>query len=461
MAAAGAGDDSRGAGAGAGTGVDSAATIAIGGRQFATPVTVALEAPQSTSGAPAFVSVTPRLGGQLWQAEHCDSWETWQMRSVPGSATRVHLRSHHGTYLCALDGASGGFTLQPWADAWETFTVARRDDGRVGFQCHTGKWLSANAEAGRGFFQAPHMRGWEVFTVERIGGSGGEGAEDGVQRVALKTAHGTFLSASAPDQFGRVMCTRQMLDWERFELSYAEGVGSSSGGGAASAASAGRGGFISRPALAKFALQSVPHRQYLSADDDPDKGVRSMPWCKEWERWNVLLDADGSGCAYLQSHHGTWLSTRVEGAGADASVYPTLSTSCGATEAFRIVVLDSPIHHNSGAVDLSGEAPVLPDPSGLGGGGVASGGEAPPPPTPREVKRARSGDAGSLPSAASSGGDDMECVVCMDAQRTRLIRPCGHLCLCDGCAEQLSGAASAERCPMCRGEITDTVRAYW
>lgn len=52
----------------------------------------------------------------------------------------------------------------------------------------------------------------------------------------------------------------------------------------------------------------------------------------------------------------------------------------------------------------------------------------------------------SLEHVYDDGGD---CVVCLDAPKTRIMVPCGHFCLCDACNAQLRKRA----CPICRSGI--------
>ncbi len=51
-------------------------------------------------------------------------------------------------------------------------------------------------------------------------------------------------------------------------------------------------------------------------------------------------------------------------------------------------------------------------------------------------------------------GDD--CCVCMDKKKTMAIVPCGHMCLCPGCAH----LDELDSCPVCRGPITATLRVF-
>lgn len=49
---------------------------------------------------------------------------------------------------------------------------------------------------------------------------------------------------------------------------------------------------------------------------------------------------------------------------------------------------------------------------------------------------------------------DKECVVCMVATKTQLLRPCGHVCVCLACSAQLSN------CPICRSQVVESIRAF-
>ena len=55
------------------------------------------------------------------------------------------------------------------------------------------------------------------------------------------------------------------------------------------------------------------------------------------------------------------------------------------------------------------------------------------------------------------GGDDADdCVICLSDPITAVILPCRHKCLCLECAKELK--QSSEKCPMCRGEITEMIK---
>eukprot|EP00298_Acanthocystis_sp_HF-20_P015926 c21320_g1_i2.p1 GENE.c21320_g1_i2~~c21320_g1_i2.p1 ORF type:complete len:396 (-),score=130.75 c21320_g1_i2:62-1249(-) len=57
----------------------------------------------------------------------------------------------------------------------------------------------------------------------------------------------------------------------------------------------------------------------------------------------------------------------------------------------------------------------------------------------------------------SEQDDDKDlCVICMNAPISCVLVPCGHYCLCEACSASLP----SKRCPVCRGEITQTVKAF-
>ena len=51
--------------------------------------------------------------------------------------------------------------------------------------------------------------------------------------------------------------------------------------------------------------------------------------------------------------------------------------------------------------------------------------------------------------------ESVECRVCLDAEASHAIVPCGHLCVCSACLTTLTGG-----CPMCRGDIEGCLRVY-
>ena len=67
------------------------------------------------------------------------------------------------------------------------------------------------------------------------------------------------------------------------------------------------------------------------------------------------------------------------------------------------------------------------------------------------------GEGGEGGGIDGEGGEGGECVVCLSGEREHAIVPCGHRCLCRGCA-MLYGAGA--RCPLCRGPSVGVLRVY-
>lgn len=73
-------------------------------------------------------------------------------------------------------------------------------------------------------------------------------------------------------------------------------------------------------------------------------------------------------------------------------------------------------------------------------------------------------DIARAPATLYPGGDETrgsssatraaECVVCLSSAKTQLTRPCGHVCMCEACAQTVSS------CPLCRADISERIRAF-
>jgi hypothetical protein len=67
-----------------------------------------------------------------------------------------------------------------------------------------------------------------------------------------------------------------------------------------------------------------------------------------------------------------------------------------------------------------------------------------------------------VPPAATAHHPDAEetmCVVCFDAPKDHIIVPCGHQCVCEACAEQLTKTRTP-LCPVCREPIRETMKVF-
>jgi len=60
--------------------------------------------------------------------------------------------------------------------------------------------------------------------------------------------------------------------------------------------------------------------------------------------------------------------------------------------------------------------------------------------------------------------DEKRCSVCKENEKTHACIPCGHMCLCALCAEDLSKRALQKqtnaKCPLCRLDVDKFIRIY-
>jgi tRNA(Ile2) C34 agmatinyltransferase TiaS len=51
------------------------------------------------------------------------------------------------------------------------------------------------------------------------------------------------------------------------------------------------------------------------------------------------------------------------------------------------------------------------------------------------------------------------CVVCMEAEKSVMLLPCTHMCMCEACTHRIRSAGGrAAQCPVCRQRIASTVQ---
>jgi hypothetical protein len=67
----------------------------------------------------------------------------------------------------------------------------------------------------------------------------------------------------------------------------------------------------------------------------------------------------------------------------------------------------------------------------------------------------------AAPAAPAPHPDDEEdqCVLCFDAPKDHIIIPCGHMCVCEACAKQLTQMKNPS-CPICRTAIQQTTKVF-
>lgn len=60
---------------------------------------------------------------------------------------------------------------------------------------------------------------------------------------------------------------------------------------------------------------------------------------------------------------------------------------------------------------------------------------------------------------ACQDDDKNICSICMENNTNILIEPCGHICTCEQCINMILQSKN-KKCPVCRVDITNTVKAY-
>ena len=62
--------------------------------------------------------------------------------------------------------------------------------------------------------------------------------------------------------------------------------------------------------------------------------------------------------------------------------------------------------------------------------------------------------ATSIDQVAEQDPDRESCVVCLDEDKSHILVPCGHQCVCGPCGERLA------QCPVCRQAVTMSMRVW-
>jgi chromosome segregation ATPase len=52
-----------------------------------------------------------------------------------------------------------------------------------------------------------------------------------------------------------------------------------------------------------------------------------------------------------------------------------------------------------------------------------------------------------------------ECLVCKESRKEYTFLPCGHMCVCEGCAASIQG--QDRKCPLCRGVSTSIMKIFY
>ena len=62
------------------------------------------------------------------------------------------------------------------------------------------------------------------------------------------------------------------------------------------------------------------------------------------------------------------------------------------------------------------------------------------------------------PADAKPPTEMTECVICLDALKSHVLTPCGHVCVCEACAKSIQ---VGDPCPVCRKEVAAKFRVYF
>ena len=116
-----------------------------------------------------------------------------------------------------------------------------------------------------------------------------------------------------------------------------------------------------------------------------------------------------------------------------------------------------PVAPSSSSTVVAPSAPTLPSYSQVVAEDARGGGESA---DATEVTTGLTTTSSSVPAtaAASLSPDSKLCAICLDGPKNGLFFPCGHLCACMRCCEQLQSSSGA--CPICRASIDKVVRVF-
>ena len=67
--------------------------------------------------------------------------------------------------------------------------------------------------------------------------------------------------------------------------------------------------------------------------------------------------------------------------------------------------------------------------------------------------------ASKAESKAEEAQSRLECVVCLEQEKTHIFIPCGHKCVCKACADVVMKNVGA-KCPLCRKKASQVCRVF-
>ncbi|XP_046678583.1 E3 ubiquitin ligase Rnf157-like [Homalodisca vitripennis] len=69
-------------------------------------------------------------------------------------------------------------------------------------------------------------------------------------------------------------------------------------------------------------------------------------------------------------------------------------------------------------------------------------------------------EEGVVPVAADPLSFPQICAVCLSQRSTHMVAPCGHMCLCDDCANALPRYQANPHCPLCKNPTVGAFRVF-
>ena len=163
---------------------------------------------------------------------------------------------------------------------------------------------------------------------------------------------------------------------------------------------------------------------------------------KQVEQVEQQLPANQSAAAVTDAEAETALAARLE----TATIAPAEPAPTAEAAAASAVSADSAISDVSHAVSPTpGDAPQHQPAAAP----IKSAGSEGPQARGALSSEGPNDDPGAMSTPEHACDDGDECVVCWEARAHIMMQPCGHICICSGCAALLRDPL----CPMCRSEV--------
>ncbi|VDO78030.1 unnamed protein product [Heligmosomoides polygyrus] len=76
-----------------------------------------------------------------------------------------------------------------------------------------------------------------------------------------------------------------------------------------------------------------------------------------------------------------------------------------------------------------------------------------------EVSGRRESTYSVISSAEKANDERIQCCICIFNEKTVFLRPCNHICLCEGCFRAVMNE-DLPRCPICRATIESHINVF-